>query len=110
MSEPALRGVEKPARYAGGEWNAVCKDPAAVRIRVALAFPDVYEIGMSYPGQKILYERANRRADVLAERVYTPLARFRSRPEANGGAAPLPGERTRARRPSMPWAFRCSTS
>jgi radical SAM superfamily enzyme YgiQ (UPF0313 family) len=76
MSEPALRGVEKPARYAGGEWNAVRKDPGTVRIRAALAFPDVYEIGMSYPGQKILYDRANRRADVLAERVFTPWPDF----------------------------------
>jgi len=76
MSEPAVRGVEKPARYTGGEWNAVAKDPAAVRIRVALAFPDVYEIGMSYLGQKILYDRANRRPDVAAERVFAPWPDF----------------------------------
>jgi radical SAM family uncharacterized protein/radical SAM-linked protein len=76
MSEPALRAVEKPARYAGGEWNAIRKDPSAVRIKVALAFPDVYEIGMSYLGQKILYDRANRRADVLAERVFAPWPDF----------------------------------
>ena len=80
MSEPGirhpweaiLRDVEKPGRYTGGEWNAVRKDPASVRVKVALAFPDVYEIGMSYPGQKILYDRLNRRPDVLAERVFAP--------------------------------------
>ncbi len=76
MSEPAVRGVQKPARYTGGEWNAVRKDSSAVRLRVALAFPDVYEIGMSYLGQKILYDRANRRPDVAAERVFAPWPDF----------------------------------
>ncbi|MGD0781587.1 MAG: radical SAM protein [Candidatus Aminicenantales bacterium] len=68
--------VEKPSRYAGGEWNAIRKDPASVRSRIVLAFPDLYEIGMSYLGQKILYERANARPDVLAERVFAPWPDF----------------------------------
>ena len=76
MSDPALTAVEKPSRYAGGEWNSVRKDPAAVRSRIALAFPDLYEIGMSYLGQKILYQRANARPDVLAERVFAPWPDF----------------------------------
>ena len=76
MSERALTSVEKPSRYAGGEWNAVRKDPASVRSKIVLAFPDLYEIGMSYLGQKILYERANARPDVLAERVFAPWPDF----------------------------------
>ena len=76
MSDAALTAVEKPSRYAGGEWNAVRKDPASVRCRVVLAFPDLYEIGMSYLGQKILYDRANARPDVLAERVFAPWPDF----------------------------------
>jgi len=64
--------IEKPGRYTGGEWNSIRKDPAAVRISVALAFPDVYEIGMSYLGQKILYDRLNARPFIRAERVFAP--------------------------------------
>ncbi|MHB8054997.1 MAG: TIGR03960 family B12-binding radical SAM protein [Candidatus Aminicenantales bacterium] len=64
--------VEKPGRYTGGEWNSIRKDPARVRLSVALAFPDVYEIGMSYLGQKILYDQLNAEADWRAERVFAP--------------------------------------
>jgi len=64
--------VEKPARYIGGEWNEVRKDPAEVRLRIGLAFPDVYEIGMSYLGQKILYNLLNARPGLAAERVFAP--------------------------------------
>jgi len=67
-----LTRVEKPGRYVGGEWNEIRKDPARVRTKVVLAFPDVYEIGMSYLGQKILYALLNRDRDVLAERVFAP--------------------------------------
>jgi len=67
-----LARVEKPGRYVGGEWNEIRKDPARVASKVALAFPDVYEIGMSYLGQKILYGLLNRDRDVLAERVFAP--------------------------------------
>jgi radical SAM family uncharacterized protein len=70
--EGVLARVEKPGRYVGGEWNEVRKDPARVRTKVALAFPDVYEIGMSYLGQKILYALLNRDKEVLAERVFAP--------------------------------------
>lgn len=71
-----LARVEKPGRYVGGEWNEVRKDPSRVRTKVALAFPDVYEIGMSYLGQKILYALLNRAPDVLAERVFAPWPDF----------------------------------
>lgn len=64
--------VEKPGRYTGGEWNSIRKDPGSVRLSVALAFPDVYEIGMSYLGQKILYDRLNAEPAVRAERVFAP--------------------------------------
>jgi radical SAM family uncharacterized protein len=67
-----LPRVEKPGRYIGGEWNEIRKDPARVRTKVALAFPDVYEIGMSYLGQKILYALLNKDRRVLAERVFAP--------------------------------------
>jgi radical SAM family uncharacterized protein/radical SAM-linked protein len=67
-----LRHVEKPGRYIGGEWNAVRKDPTRADALIALAFPDVYEIGMSYLGQKILYSILNRHPALLAERVFAP--------------------------------------
>ncbi|MDE2060335.1 MAG: TIGR03960 family B12-binding radical SAM protein, partial [candidate division NC10 bacterium] len=54
------------------EWNAVKKDPATTPVRVALAFPDTYEIGMSHVGLKILYQILNRRPEFMAERVYAP--------------------------------------
>ena len=64
--------VSKPARYIGGEINSVRKDRGQVRATVALCFPDVYEVGMSHLGLKILYEILNQRPDTAAERVYTP--------------------------------------
>ena len=66
------RSVAKPARYTGGEWNAVRKDPAQVEVRFALALPDVYEVGMSNLGLRILYGILNDRKDTYAERVYCP--------------------------------------
>src|SRR5262252_2531773 len=64
--------VEKPARYVGGEWNAIRKSPSEIEIRIALCFPDTYEIGMSHLGLKILYGLLNQRRDWAAERVYAP--------------------------------------
>jgi len=74
--EAALASVEKPGRYTGGEWNAVRKDASRAALRVGLAFPDVYEIGMSYLGQKILYDLINARPEYLAERVFAPWPDF----------------------------------
>jgi radical SAM family uncharacterized protein len=79
-----LPRVEKPGRYIGGEWNEIRKNPARVRTKVALAFPDVYEIGMSYLGQKILYALLNKKKDVLAERVFAPWPDFERELRAAG--------------------------
>lgn len=69
-----LAKVQKPARYIGGEYNSVLKnwDDREIRTKVALTFPDVYDLGMSNLGLAILYELLNNRPDVLAERVYAP--------------------------------------
>ena len=72
LEQEMLQAVEKPARYTGGEWNSQPKDSAAVLCRIALAMADVYEVGMSNLGLKILYEILNRRDDIAAERVYAP--------------------------------------
>jgi radical SAM family uncharacterized protein len=70
--EQILPEVEKPARYLGGEHNSIAKDPSKVRVRACLAFPDVYEIGMSHLGLRILYSLLNKRDDMLLERCFTP--------------------------------------
>lgn len=70
--ESILPRVEKPARYWGGEWNEVKKDWNETPVRMALAFPDIYEVGMSHLGSKILYHVVNARPDALMERVYAP--------------------------------------
>lgn len=67
-----LGKVNKPARYTGGEWNSVHKDWDSVSVHIALAFPDIYEVGMSNMAIPILYELLNNLPDVLAERVYAP--------------------------------------
>jgi len=67
-----LHQVTKPARYTGGEWNAVIKDWDKTRIKFALCYPDLYEIGMSNMALPILYDLLNRQTDVLAERVFAP--------------------------------------
>jgi radical SAM superfamily enzyme YgiQ (UPF0313 family) len=67
-----LYKISSPERYTGNEWNSIIKDWDPERLKVALAFPDVYEIGMSHLGLKILYHLINREDDMLAERVYAP--------------------------------------
>ncbi|MBE5798732.1 MAG: TIGR03960 family B12-binding radical SAM protein [Clostridiales bacterium] len=67
-----LDRVQKPARYMGGEMNAALKDPKSVAIRYAFAFPDVYEVGMSHLGSRILYDIINKHEDALCERVFMP--------------------------------------
>ena len=79
-----LPKVEKPARYTGGEFNSVVKDWDTTPFRVVLAFPDIYELGMSNLGLAILYDILNRRPDVLAERVYTPWPDMEARLRAAG--------------------------
>ena len=72
LSDKILMTIEKPARYIGGEVNAVMKDKEKVDIRFAMCFPDVYEIGMSHLGIQILYDMSNKREDTWCERVYSP--------------------------------------
>lgn len=70
--QPFIHEVEKPARYLGGEYLSVKKDWDTTPVRVALTFPDLYEIGMSHMGMKILYSILNKHDDILAERAYCP--------------------------------------
>ena len=70
--EKMLRKVEKPARYTGGEVNSVKKDPEQVSVRFGFAFPDTYEIGMSYMGMQILYNILNRNEKIYCERIFAP--------------------------------------
>lgn len=72
INDELLSSVTKPARYTGGEVNAVVKDPGNVDIRFAMCFPDVYEVGMSHLGIKILYHKINERSDAYCERVFAP--------------------------------------
>ncbi len=72
LLDEILPTVEKPARYVGGEWNAIRKPETEIHTRIALCFPDTYEIGMSHLGLKILYSVLNQREGWSAERVYAP--------------------------------------
>jgi radical SAM family uncharacterized protein/radical SAM-linked protein len=67
-----IHEVSKPARYLGGERFAVAKDWSGLRSRMVLAFPDVYDIGMSHQGTKILYSIVNKEADLCLERAFCP--------------------------------------
>lgn len=72
IPEKFLHQVLKPARYTGGEFGNVYKDELDVPVKFALAFPDIYDVGMSYLGFKILYHILNQQEYIWAERVYTP--------------------------------------
>lgn len=72
ITDDILYRVEKPARYVGGELNSCNKDKNSVDIRYAFCFPDVYEVGMSHLGTKILYHVLNERQDTFCERAFTP--------------------------------------
>jgi radical SAM family uncharacterized protein len=67
-----LLKVQKPGRYVGGELNSVVKDWNKTATKVAFVFPDIYDIGVSNVGLKILYDQVNQREDALAERAYAP--------------------------------------
>ena len=69
-----LKRVEKPGRYIGGEVNSVVKDPDKVEANFAFAFPDLYEIGMSYLGLQILYNVLNKKEGIYCQRVFAPAA------------------------------------
>lgn len=70
--ERVLLKVQKPGRYVGGEYNQIIKPWESVRTRVALVFPDIYDLGLPNLGLAILYNELNQRPDVLAERAYAP--------------------------------------
>ncbi len=72
LAEEVLPLVGKPSRYLGTELNSVHKDPAAVALRAALAFPDSYDLGLGNLGLQILYGILNQRSDVWCERVCAP--------------------------------------
>ena len=74
LLDKILPHVQKPARYTGGEYNSIVKEWTTDRIKIALAFPDIYDLGMSNLGLTILYDILNRLPDVLAERVFCPWA------------------------------------
>ena len=72
ITDHILSMVEKPSRYIGGELNEIVKNPEEVDIRFAFCFPDVYEVGMSHLGMRILYHTINQRKDTYCERVFAP--------------------------------------
>lgn len=67
-----LPTVQKPGRYLGGEEQQIVKDPEGLRCRFVLAFPDLYEVGMSHLGTRILYDLVNRQPDLVCERAFSP--------------------------------------
>jgi radical SAM family uncharacterized protein len=70
--ERLLVDVKSPSQYIGGEWNSVRKDHSRCAVRVAVAFPDTYAIGMSHLGLQILYGMINERPDMVCERAFSP--------------------------------------
>ena len=79
-----LLKVQKPGRYVGGELNATVKDWDSIQTKVALIFPDIYDLGISNVGLKILYDQVNQRDDALAERAYAPWVDMEAQMRANG--------------------------
>ncbi|MCL4425647.1 MAG: TIGR03960 family B12-binding radical SAM protein [Firmicutes bacterium] len=79
-----LLSVSKPTRYLGTEWNSIHKEHRTTPIKFAWAFPDVYEVGMSHLGSKIMYHEMNRRQDTLVERVFAPWVDMEAKMRAEG--------------------------
>lgn len=76
MIDQYLLQVRKPGRYIASEWNVIKKDPKVCDIKFALCFPDIYELGMSYLGLRILYGFLNERTNICCERVFAPAGDF----------------------------------
>ena len=93
MLSRILLQVEKPGRYVGGEYNSVIKDWDSTDLKIALAFPDIYDLGMSNLGIMILYDQINRQPDMLAERVFSPWVDMEARMRETG--IPLYGLETK---------------
>ncbi|MCD7975296.1 MAG: TIGR03960 family B12-binding radical SAM protein [Phascolarctobacterium sp.] len=79
-----LSSVQKPVRYTGGEFGSIIKSATETEVFIALAFPDVYEVGMSYLGFQILYYLLNKKQGIAAERVYAPWIDIESKMRENG--------------------------
>jgi radical SAM family uncharacterized protein len=79
-----LPRVQKPIRYQGNEWNSVHKNWDEIPVRIVFAFPDVYEVGMSHLGLRILYYIVNSRPDTLMERVFAPWDDFEDKLRQSG--------------------------
>ena len=84
MELELLPRVEKPAQYAGGELNSLVKDWGSAPARMAFAFPDSYEIGMSHLGLRLLYEAINNRSPHLLERVFMPMPDMQAQLKSRG--------------------------
>ena len=82
--ERILPRVQKPARYTGGEYRQIIKDKAEVDLRLAFCFPDMYEIGMSNIGMRILYGVMNEMEGVWCERVFAPWGDMEAEMRAHG--------------------------
>ncbi len=82
--DEVLQNVQKPSRYLGNELNAVHKDPAMVDVRIAMAFPDLYDLGLSNIGMMILYRVLNELPGVWCERVYAPAMDMEAELRARG--------------------------
>ena len=107
--ERILPRVQKPARYTGGEYRQIIKDKAEVDLRLAFCFPDIYEIGMSNIGMRILYATMNRMPGVWCERVFAPWGDMEA--EMRRAGIPL-SMRSRAATPSANltlWRSRSAT-
>ena len=72
LDQPWFKNIRRPSRYIGNEINSIKKDPASIDVSIALAFPDIYDIGMSHLGLKILYHILNSHNWLAAERVFSP--------------------------------------
>jgi radical SAM family uncharacterized protein len=84
LADYVLPFVETPGQYVGGETNSIVKDPKTVSLRVALAFPDTYAVGMSHTGLQILYAVLNGLRGVACERVFAPWVDMRERMQRHG--------------------------
>ena len=84
--ESLLDGIQNPVHYVGGEWNSRNRDWESATARICLAFPDVYQIGMSNLGIQILYELINERPDMLCDRAFCPWPDMAERLRERGAA------------------------
>jgi hypothetical protein len=72
LTDDLLYRVNKPGQYLGNEWGAALREFDSAEVRMCLAFPDIYELGMSNFGQRILYQIVNKRPEFMCDRTYAP--------------------------------------